>query len=78
MNRRDLMYEKARKLVESGRVEFLGNEVYNVVGDHGTYTVAIDHTGKVSCNCQGFLTKHKCSHALAVMLTKKKGKRITF
>ncbi len=74
MRRPDPLFDKARKLVESGRVEFLGNGVYNVVGDHGTYTVAEDFTGKLSCNCQGFLTKKQCSHAVAVMLFTK-GKR---
>jgi hypothetical protein len=68
MRRRDPLFDKARKLADSARIEFLGNGVYNVVGDHGTYTVAEDHTGRVSCNCQGFLTKKRCSHALAVML----------
>ena len=72
--RRDPLFEKARKLAESGRVEFLGNGVYNVIGDHGTYTVAEDYTGKLSCNCQGFLLKKQCSHAVAVML-QSKGKR---
>ena len=70
--RRDPLFDKARKLADSGRVEFLGNGVYNVVGDHGTYTVAQDFTGKLSCNCQGFLTKKQCSHAVAVMLLSKK------
>ena len=70
----DPLWEKARKLADSGRIEFLGNGIYNVIGDHGTYTVAEDHLGNVSCNCQGFLTKRKCSHALAVMLMTK-GKR---
>jgi hypothetical protein len=69
------LFEKARKLVDSGRVEFLGNGVYNVVGDHGTYTVAEDFTGKLSCNCQGFLTKKQCSHAAAVMLLGKRRQR---
>jgi hypothetical protein len=68
------LFDKARKLAESGRIEFLGNGVYNVIGDHGTYTVAEDFTGKLSCNCQGFLTKKQCSHAVAVMLLSK-GKR---
>jgi hypothetical protein len=68
------LFDKARKLAESGRIEFLGNGVYNVIGDHGTYTVAEDFTGKLSCNCQGFLTKKQCSHAVAVMLLGK-GKR---
>jgi len=70
--RRDPLFDKARKLADSGRVEFLGNGVYNVIGDHGTYTVAQDFTGKLSCNCQGFLTKKQCSHAVAVMLLSKK------
>jgi hypothetical protein len=69
--RSDPLFEKARKLADTGRVEFLGNGVYNVVGDHGTYTVAEDHTGKLSCNCQGFLLKHRCSHVVAVMLLSK-------
>jgi len=62
------LLEKARKLVDSRRIEFLGNGVYNVVGDHGTYAVAEDHTGKLSCNCLGFLQKGRCSHAVAVTL----------
>ena len=73
--RRDPLFEKARKLVDSGRVEFLGNGVYNVVGDHGTYTVAEDYTGKLSCNCQGFLQKKRCSHATAVMLLSKRNRQ---
>ncbi len=64
----DQLLEKARKLAESGRIEFLGNGVYNVVGDHGTYAVAEDFTGKLSCNCLGFLKKGRCSHAIAVTL----------
>ncbi|HEX9262445.1 MAG TPA: SWIM zinc finger family protein [Candidatus Bathyarchaeia archaeon] len=70
--RRDPLLEKASKLAESGRIEFLGNGVYNVVGDHGTYTVAEDFTGRLSCNCQGFLTKKRCSHMVAVMLLMKR------
>ena len=69
--RRDPLFEKAVKLADTGRVEFLGNGVYNVVGDHGTYTVAEDYTGKLSCNCQGFLLKQRCSHVVAVMLLSK-------
>jgi len=70
--RYDPLFEKARKLADTGRVEFLGNGVYNVIGDHGTYTVAIDHKGKLSCNCQGFLQKKQCSHVVAVMLFSKR------
>ncbi|MCW4043929.1 MAG: SWIM zinc finger family protein [Candidatus Bathyarchaeota archaeon] len=71
----DRLLEKARKLAESGRVEQLAAGVYNVVGDHGTYTVAQDYTGKYSCNCQGYLQKRKCSHIAAVMLATKQHKR---
>lgn len=62
------LFEKAKRLVESRRVEPLGQGVYNVIGDHGTYTVVQDHTGKWSCSCPGFLSKAKCSHVTAVML----------
>ena len=62
------LFEKAQRLVTSGRVEALGGGVYNVVGDHGTYTVVQDYTGKLSCSCPGFMQKAKCSHAIAVML----------
>lgn len=67
----DKLYEKAKKLVESRRVEPLGLGVYNVVGDHGTYTVAEDASGKFSCNCVGFLKKGKCSHIAAVIILTK-------
>lgn len=76
MRHRDPLFEKARKLAESDRIEFLGNGVYNVVGDHGTYAVAEDFSGNLSCNCQGFLTKRRCSHALAVMLLSRKKRRV--
>ena len=67
------MYEKARKLVQSRRVEFLGNGAYNVIGDHGTYTVVQDFTGKLSCNCLGYLQKKRCSHVKAVeLITRRK------
>jgi uncharacterized Zn finger protein len=62
------MLEKARKLVESGRIEQLAEGTYNVIGDHGTYTVVKNYIGKVSCNCPGFGTKGQCSHAAAVMI----------
>jgi predicted nucleic acid-binding Zn finger protein len=70
------LLEKAKRLIESGRVESIGQGVYNVVGDHGTYTVVQDYTGKFSCSCPGFLQKAKCSHVTAVMLlTKTKRKK---
>jgi hypothetical protein len=62
------MLEKARKLVESGRIEQLAEGTYNVIGDHGTYTVVKNYTGKVNCNCPGFRTKGKCSHSAAIMI----------
>ncbi len=70
------LLEKAERLVASGRVESLGGGLYNVIGDHGTYTVVQDYTGKLSCSCPGFLQKAKCSHVTAVMLiTKTKRKQ---
>lgn len=75
MRRDDVMYQKARYLIESGRIENLGNGIFNVIGEHGTYTVAQDHTGKLSCNCQGFLSKGRCSHAQAVALLASKKRR---
>jgi uncharacterized Zn finger protein len=69
------LFEKAKRLVESGRVESLDQGVYNVVGDHGTYTVVQDYTGKLSCSCPGFLQKAKCSHVAAVMLLTKTKRR---
>ncbi len=75
MRRDAVMFEKARKFVESGRVEFLGNGVYNVIGDHGTYAVVEDFQGKLSCNCPGFLQKGLCSHVMAVTLRGKRHRR---
>lgn len=46
----DRLKEKASKLLERGRVESLSEGVFNVIGDHGTYTVVKDYTGKVSCD----------------------------
>lgn len=69
--RRDRLFEKAMKLVESRRVEPLGYGVFNVIGDHGTYTVVQDYTGKLSCSCPGFMQKAKCSHVEAVVILTK-------
>ena len=70
------LVEKAKKLLESHRVEPLDYGIFNVVGDHGTYTVVQDYSGKVSCNCIGFLKYKKCSHATAVIiLTASQGKK---
>lgn len=64
----DEMIEKARKLIESGRIERLDHEHFNVIGNHGTYTVAKTFDGKVACNCPGFASKGRCSHAAAVII----------
>ena len=62
----DRMVEKARKLLESGKVERLDIGLFNVVGDHGTYIVVQSYDGKISCNCPGFVNKGRCSHSAAV------------
>jgi len=65
------MLEKAQRLLKGGRVERIGEGIYNVIGDHGTYTVAQDHTGRVTCSCPGFQRRGVCSHSAAIiMLTK--------
>ena len=71
----DKVLEKAKRLVRDNRIELLDNGNYNIIGDHGTYTVAQDHTGKLSCNCPGYLQKHQCSHITAVMLLTRKRRR---
>ena len=63
----DKLVEKAEKLLKSRRVEPLSLGTYNVIGDHGTYTVVQDYSGKVSCDCPGFIKNGKCSHATAVI-----------
>jgi len=64
----DTLVEKAERLLKSRRVEPLGQGIYNVVGDHGTYTVVQDYSGKVSCDCPGFVKYRTCSHATAVII----------
>ncbi|MBS7631114.1 SWIM zinc finger family protein [Candidatus Bathyarchaeota archaeon] len=61
------MIEKAKRLVRSGRVERISHDRFNVVGDHGTYTVFQGVDGRVTCNCLGFQSKGRCSHAAAVI-----------
>ena len=60
--------EKAYDLMQKRRVEQIGHGVYNVVGDHGTYTVAQKIDGTVNCNCPGFIRRRRCSHSLAVLM----------
>jgi len=69
------MIEKARRLLESGRMERLDHERFNVVGDHGTYTVVQTYDGKITCNCLGFAKKGKCSHSAAVIILTQLSKR---
>lgn len=69
------LLKKAEKLINSGRVEFLGEGKFNVIGDHGTYIVIQRFDGQISCNCLGFLRRKKCSHSLAVFLRNKSRKK---
>ena len=71
----DRMVEKARKLVESGKVERLESDLFNVVGDHGTYLVAVSFDGKISCNCPGFVKKGQCSHSVAVTILRTRARK---
>ena len=62
------MIEKAYELIRGGRIEEIGDGVYNVIGEHGTYIVVRGIDGSVTCNCPGFTSKRRCSHSLAVMM----------
>jgi hypothetical protein len=64
----EVMVDKALKLLKSRRVEHIGQERFNVVGDHGTYNVVRSIDGKISCNCPGFISRGRCSHATAVQI----------
>ena len=65
------MIEKAYDLVRRRRVEQVGDGVYNVIGEHGTYTVVKKIDGTISCNCPGYVKRRRCSHSLAVLLIQK-------
>jgi len=67
--------EKARKLLEAGKVERLDIGLFNVVRDHGTYVVVESFDGKISCNCPGFVSKGRCSHSVEVNLLKARSRR---
>ena len=70
------MMEKAQRLLKGGRVERLGGGRFNVIWDHGTYSVVQNVEGETRCNCPGFSTRGRCSHSAAVMiLTQLKGYR---
>lgn len=63
----EVMIDKALRLLESGRVERLDGDRFNVIGNHGTYNV-VARDGKVTCTCQGFQTRRRCSHSSAVTI----------
>ena len=69
------LLKKAKKLVESHRVESISLGVFNVIGDHGTYTVVQDYKGRLSCSCPGFMEKGRCSHVEAVGILKDKTRK---
>ena len=60
------MLDKAERLLKAGRIERLDTGHYNVIGDHGTYTLVV-RDGRVYCSCPGYQEKGVCSHSLAVM-----------
>ena len=60
------MLDKAERLIKAGRIERLDSGHYNVIGDHGTYTLVV-RDNRVYCTCPGFREKGVCSHSLAVM-----------
>ncbi|MCS7112795.1 MAG: SWIM zinc finger family protein [Nitrososphaerota archaeon] len=64
----DVMVEKAFRLVRDGKIEEIGEGRFNVVGDHGTYTVQMSPIGRLTCNCQGFSRRKMCSHVAAVII----------
>lgn len=69
------MIEKAKKLVRDNRVEHLEGYRYNVIGDHGTYSVVVNQDGLASCNCPGFRARRRCSHSAALEILRSKSKR---
>ena len=70
----ELMIDKALKLLEAGRVERLDDDRYNVIGNHGTYNV-VARDGKVTCTCQGFQSRRRCSHSSAVTILRSRRKQ---
>jgi hypothetical protein len=63
----EIMIDKALRLLASGRVERLEGDMYNVIGNHGTYNV-VARDGKVMCTCPGFQSRRRCSHSSAVTI----------
>ena len=70
----EVMIDKALRLLESGRVERLDGDRYNVIGNHGTYNV-VARDGKVACTCPGFQTRRRCSHSSAVTILRSRGRQ---
>jgi len=64
----DRMFEKAYELIQKRRIEPIGDELFNIIGEHGTYTVARRIDGTVNCSCPGFAKRRRCSHSLAVLM----------
>jgi len=62
------MFEKAYELIQKRRIEPIGDELFNIIGEHGTYTVARRIDGTVNCSCPGFARRRRCSHSLAVLM----------
>ena len=73
----DIMMEKAFKLVKQGRVHKTDIEQYEVVGDHGTYTVVRTPDGTLHCSCLGFMQRKKCSHVGAVVIFESRRRETT-
>lgn len=73
----DIMMEKAFKLVKQGRVHKTDVEQYEVVGDHGTYTVVRTPDGTLHCSCLGFMQRKKCSHVGAVVIFESRRRETT-
>ncbi len=70
----EVMIDKALRLLESGRVERLEGDSYNVIGNHGTYNV-VARDGKVMCTCPGFQSRRQCSHSSAVTILRSRRRR---
>jgi hypothetical protein len=73
----EIMIDKALRLIQSGRIERIDRDRFNVIGNHGTYNV-VARNGKVTCTCQGFQNRRRCSHSSAVTILlsqRKSGKR---
>ena len=68
------MIQKAYNLINNKRIEYLGGDIYNVIGDHGTYAVVYNYNGTVSCNCAGFRRRARCSHSFAILILNKSKK----